>query len=466
VTKLDERAKTRQLLKERLKRHKNPENFARRLKAWISEPESSVDLSHVLQSLQDNRQNFEQLSVCSEVIVKFTHKARLTNRASDWFQSIEKLLQDYQAFGEIVPADLYVSRYYCLIHLSDFYSETEESLSKAKSIHSEAEKSLYKAIALAKTKLHEIEIYLVLAQYYVNSSEYSKLKNITVKCELLCQEVPDTEIYLANTYFFKGLYYFYKSRFFKARNYLEKSKIKLEDLLSKKQEYQQLTSKLSSCLHYIGRTYFEQYDFINAASFYALAQKIIEEDWQQGNLTPDYRKTAYYHLRLGQILHFCKIEHSTKYHYEKATRIYIDTNHSSGLIHVNLALSKIIGNSSHQSSTLEKEAFKDEKKRIKDSANQASKLGSDRVELMALMQLLYLYIKTLNIGSALKVILMILLSTELYKLGSIFFLLSFVYKFGLKLYYKTKFKFSKSFRQDRILYTCPCLDTECKLINK
>lgn len=253
--------------------------------------------------------------------------------------------------------------------------------------------------------------------------------------------------------------------FLKARNYLDKSKSKLEELLCKKQEYQQITSQLSSCLHFIGRTYFEQYDFINAASFYTQAQKIIEENWQQGSLTPDYRKTAYYHLRMGQIIDFCKIEHSTKYHYEKATIICIDTNHSAGLVHVNLAIAKMTGSLSHQSATLEKEAFEKEEKQIKDSVNRASKIGSARVELMALMQLLYLYIKALKIASALKVVLRILLSTEFYRLGSIIFLLSFVYKLGLKLYYKTKFNFSKKFRQDRILYICPCPDPECKLIN-
>ena len=451
MSKIDEKRNKRQLLRERLKRHKKPDNYAKLLCLWLSEAESNVDLAHVLQSLQDNRKDYNQLAVCREIIVKFTNKARITNRGFDWLKAIDQLLQDYQDFGEVVPSDLYISKYYCLVCSSTF--------------HPEAEKCLSKAITLSRSLIEKIEAYLVLAQYYVNISEYSKIKKLTIECEAICNKVPDSDLYLARTYYLRGLYYFYNFRFHKSRYYLNQAQVKFESLLRNQKHHQQLITQLSSCFHYIGRTYFEQYNFFNAANLYIQSQELIEEEWKQNSLTPNLGKTAYYHLRLGEILEACKIEGSATYHFEKARNVYTGMSSLGGVAHVNLALAKLIGNPSFQLDESAEETFKKREKQIKDSAAQASKVGYVRLELMAFIQLLSLYVENLKFALAIDLVLTILSSKEFYNLGYIF-LISFTYKIGFKLYYKIKFDFNRTFRKNKILYSCPCSDPKCKLRNK
>jgi len=434
MIKLNERDKKRQLLKERLKRLNKSEDSARLLISWLTKSELNVELAHVFQSLEDNRKKIEQLPVCSEVIAKFTHKACQTNRAGELLQAIEKVLQDYQEFGEVVTAKLYLAKHDCL--------------KRFKTLNSEAEECVYRAITVSKNDTEKIKSYLVLALYYENISEYNKMKNSLFKCNLFCNKNPIHEDILAHSLLLFGHYYFYKFQFSKSKEYLNKARIKLE-LLCQQQRDKELLRNLSECLHYINRIYFEEHNFIQSAKFLLNAQSVLEETYQENNLTLDFEATAFYNLRLGQLLEACQIRGSAKYHFDECRKLFNNLgNGSSSLVHVNLALANLIESESHDI----EENFQKEEEQIKYSAKEAIQKGYSRGYLMALIQLLTLYKKHLKIHLLIKVIWDILASKEFYNLGGIFFLKDYFY-------HKIKIKF----RPIQFLSECPCSDPKCKI---
>ncbi|MEW6492833.1 MAG: hypothetical protein AB1589_10035 [Cyanobacteriota bacterium] len=450
MSKPDEKTNTRLLLKERLNRSKKPDASARLLNSWLSEPESSVELDHVLKSLQDNRKDYKQLSACSEVIVKFTYKARLTNRAFDWLQAIERLLQSYQEFRQVVPADLYISKYYCLKTFNN--------------LDPEAENCLHRAIELSRDNEEQIKTYLLFGRYYEDISEYNKMKTVLLKCEELCR-ASTAEDYLACTWVLLGHYYFRLFNFNKAKKYLSKAQIKLEPSCNKA-NYNRLSRTLSDCLHFLARLYFEEYKFVDSAILYVKSQNILEKYCKQNSITLDIGATAFYHLRLGQVLEACQIKDSAKYHYDMSQKLFTEIGGgSSSLVHVNLALANLV---EHESQSA-KESFHKEEKQIKDAANKSLKTGYHRGYLMALLQLLRLYIKNYQIHLVIKIVIQVLLSKEFKNLGTFVVLVSLIYaqKKIIRFYHKIKFNlYYKNFRSDKILYTCPCPDPKCKQVEK
>jgi tetratricopeptide (TPR) repeat protein len=451
VSNLDVGAKTRQqILREKLKRKDKTKEVAKRLESWLSEPESSVEveIAHVLQSIEDNRNDIKQLPLCSSAIGKFTNKAINTNQAGPWLKAIKELLQDYHNCGEAGTADLYISKYICLQSLSGFVREAEECLQKA--------------IELCGSKLENIEASLLLAIFYENISEYKKMKGILSKCELLSEEIGNDEK-LAKTYVLFGHYYFYMFNFAKARNFLKKAASKIEKLgLGYSSEDKWIFLGLNNCWHYIGRTYFEEYDFVKAASFYVKAQNILEENCKQCGFTESPGAIAFYHLRLAQILDACQIKGSAEYHYQQSNRLFIEQNYPSGLAQVNLALANSIGDETDNYPQDETDNFKKQEKEIKDSAAKALKVGYIRGEGMALLQMLDLYVKNRKIYLSFKLIGDIIWSKEVQKLGGLVFLLSLIYKLGLKQYNKIKFYCNIKVRPHKTLRACPCPDPKCK----
>ncbi|MBD2741275.1 hypothetical protein [Coleofasciculus sp. FACHB-1120] len=451
MTKLDEKINKRQLLRERLKSQKKTGDTAKLLNTWLSETESSTDLAHVLQSLQDNRKDSEQLPIRCKVIVKFTNKALQTNQAFDWLQAIEQLLQDNQKVGKVIPAELYISKYLCLKNFKNFDLE--------------AENCLHRAITLSNNNEDKIKAYLVLVLYYDDISEYKKMKDVIIKCEAFCEKYSIPEEYLARTLVLLGRYNFRRFKFAKSKKYFIQAQLKLE-LLCKQQKYKWLLRTLSECLHFLGRIYFEEYEFIKSINFYVKSQKVLEEGCEKNSLTLDIGATAFYHLRLGQLLEAAQIKDSAKYHYDKSLQLFIEHNGApSSLVHLNLALANLVENKSDNSYSAKQNSHKQEKQ-IKDAAEKALKTGYHRGYLMALVQLLSLYMKNLKIHLALKVVWDIFISKEFQELGGIVFVLAFIYKIFLKLYYKIKYNFYKKFKYDKILYRCLCLDPKCKLNNK
>jgi len=434
VTKLDDRAKKRQLLKEKSERHKKPQDSAKLLNIWLSETETSVDLAHIFQSLQDNRKNIEQLQKCSDVIVKFTNKACQTNRAMELLLAIEYLIQDYDDFEKRIPANLYISKYNCLKHCEN--------------LDLEAEDCLHKAITLSLSETERINCYLLLSLYYEDISEYKKMKILLIECKNFCIKYPENEELLVRTWVCLGHYYFYKFNFIKSKKYFNQATIKLE-LLCNQQAYKWLLRTLSDCLHYLSRIYFEEHNFIKSAKFLLKSQNVLEASCQANNLTPDVGATAFYHLRLGQLLEASQLQYSAKYHFDECRRRFNDRgNGSSTLVHVNLALANLIKNESRDI----KYNFQKEEEQLKYSAKQALVKGYSRGYLMALVQLLSLYKNNIKLHLLIKVVWDILVSKEFYNLGGIFFLISYIHH---KLYIK--------FRPNQILLICPCPDPKCKI---
>ncbi len=247
MAKVDEKINKLQLLKEKVKRCKKPDDLARRLNSYLLESESSVELAHVLHSLQENNQGCKQLSVCNEIIVKFTNKAVRSNNAFEWLQSINNLLKQYQSMGESIPANLYVSKYHCLQHFSLFDSEAGDCL--------------HTALALSKNNLERIKAYYLLAMHYENISEYENMKSVLLECESICKRISNSESYLARTWVLLAHYYFYKVKLNKAIKYLNQAKEQLEIFCRNQEDVWQF-SALGNCLHYIGRIYFEKYNMI------------------------------------------------------------------------------------------------------------------------------------------------------------------------------------------------------------
>lgn len=452
MTKLDEKINKRQLLKERLKSQKKTEDTTKLLNTWLSETESTTDLAHVLQSLQDNRKNFEQLPTRCKVIVKFTNKALQTNQAFDWLQAIEQLLQESHEFGRIVSTELYISKYSCLKNFKTFDSEAEDCL--------------HRAIALSKNNEDKIKAYLMLVLYYEDISEYKKMKDVIVECEVFCKKNSIAEEYLALTLVRWGHYYFRRFNFTKSKKYFIQAQSKLE-LLCKQPNYQPLLRTLSECLHFIGRIYFEELEFIKSANFYVKSQDIVEEGCKHNSWALDIGATAFYHLRLGQVLEAAQILDSAKYHYDKSLQLFIEHNGDpSSLVHVRLALANLVENESYNLYYSAKPNSHKQEKQIKDAAEKALKTGYRRGYLMALVQLLWLYIKTLKIHLALRVAWDIFMSNEFQNSGGLVFLLTFIYKIRLKPYYKMKLYFNKKFRPNKVLRICPCSDPKCKPNNK
>ena len=434
MIKPDTQTKKRQPLKERFQRLNKAEDSARLLNSWLAESELKVDLAHVFQSLEDNRKKIEQLPVCSDVIAKFTYKACQTNRAMDLLQVIEQFIQDYQDFEEVIPAHLYISKHYCLKHF--------------KPLDSEAEDCLHRAIAFYRHNREKIKVYFLLAVYYEVISEYNKMKDVLIKCESFCRKKTIHEDLLARTWVILGHYYFLKFKFYKSKKYLNQARIQLEGLC-KQQMHPGLLRTLSECLHYLGRVYFEEHDFIKAASFYIEAQNVLEESCKQNSLTLDVEATAFYHLRLGQVLEACQIQDSAKYHFDRSRILFNERGSSlSSLVHVNLALANLIEIESHDI----KQNFQKQEEQIKNSAKQALAKGYSRGYLIALVQLLSLYKKNIKLHLLIKVVWDILVSKEFYNLGGIFFLISYIHH---KLYIK--------FRPNQILLICPCPDPKCKI---
>jgi hypothetical protein len=435
VIKSNDSANKAQLRKERFKRLNTAESSSRLLKSWLTESELNVDLAHVFQSLEDNRKKSEQLSVCSDVIAQFTHKACQTNRTEELLQAIEKLLQDYQEFGEAVTAKLYLAKHDCLKRFDTFDPEAEECINRA--------------ITVSKNDTEKIQAYLALALYQENISEYNKMKNALLKCNLFCNINPSHEDILAHSLLLSGHYYFYKFQFSKSKEYLNKARIKLE-LLCQQQRDKKLLRLLSECLHYMSRIYFEEHDFIQSSAFLLNAQSLLEETYHENNLTLDFEATAFYHLRLGHVLEACQIQDSAKYHFDKCRKLFNNLgNGSSSLVHVKLALANLIESESHNI----KQSFQKEEEQIKDAAQQSLDKGYSRGYLMALVQLLSLYKKNRKIHLLIKVVWDILVSKELHNLGGIFFLKSYTYH---KLHVK--------FRPIHILSECPCSDPKCKIV--
>lgn len=438
------------------KQQKESGSAARTLVDWLKYSEFNVDIPHVLEALKENEKDLEQTLNCCRIVIKFVNKAVKVEPSEGWLEAIEKVLLNIDKYisssdlpkEEKIPfTDLYIAKFSCL----KVRNNRDE----------EAEKCLGKALELSSSREEKAEAFLTLAQYYEDVSEYNEMKNYLDKCEKLCQTKPILENYLAHVWLLLGHYYFFQFNFRHSRQNLNKARTKLESILNKTQNETQESEwthrRLSDCLHYIGRIYNEQYELVKAAEHYIEAQRILEENQKKNRLTEEPGASAFYHLRLGQILEICKIrDHSTE-HYHKSKKIFDDSGVSkSGLAQVSLALANMIETSPTSQSKSDKPTLKTQEVQINKAATDSLKTGYYRGYLLALLQLFWLYIRNLKFHLALPLVWKALTSDEFKKSGGVLLLYRYAKKFIFGIFYKIRFLVWLKLHSNKVLYKCPC----------
>lgn len=365
---------------------------ARTLIKWLESSELDSDLNDVLVALKDNEDDLQQTLNSCLVVIKFANKAVNTNFSDEWLKAIEKVLQNVDKLPFLVKekislTNLYIAKFYC----TKVRNTRDE----------EAKKCLKKAISVSRNSEEKIEAYLNLAQYYEDVSDYSKMKNCLEECENIISQfnfaLKIDDDYLAYVWILLGHYYFFQFNFRECRRILIKAKIRLKSILNQSQNKIQKNSwiyrNLSDCLHYIGRTYFEEYEMVKAAEYYIKAQTILEEYQKENNLAQEKLANAFYHLRLGQILEICQIIDSAKEHYSISRDIFTEFKVSkSGLAQVNLALANLIEYDSTVKAKENKSTLEKQEDQIKEFLNYSLETGYYRGHLLAMLQLFWLYV--------------------------------------------------------------------------
>jgi tetratricopeptide (TPR) repeat protein len=506
-------------IQEKNSQQKKAGSSARTLDFWLNSSDLDADIADILHTLQDNKDDFKQLSVSCQVLIKFTNKAVQTNddqtnqaHAPQWLKAIEQVVQNVQKtenlefkIHETVPlTNLYISKYRCLKTINNtFYEDSENCLKRA----IETSRS-------SQDKQDYVEASLELAQYYEDISEYEQMKKTLAELEDLCSKDLSLEHNLARIWVFLGEYYFFQFQFNKSRKYLKQAMTKLY-LLYKIKRYEWTPRFLSTCLHYIARTYAEEYKFTKAANFYIKAQEIIEQNRENKFLLDDVLSTAFYHLRLGQILDICKIQNSAREHYDNSEKIFKEYRVSkSGETQVKLAKSNMIKHfnisKKNSSSNFSKEvnqirdaasytlaigyyrryllahiqlfwlyvrhlifhysvstknsgsSFEKEVEQIRDAASDALEIGYYRGYLLAHVQLFWLYVRNLRFHLALQTLWQAFTSDEFNKSGGFLLVYRYVKKIILGCFYKIRFIVWRKLKRDKILYRCPCSSCQNK----
>lgn len=218
------------------------------------------------------------------------------------------------------------------------------------------EESLNKALSLSKDPQEKIEIYLLLSRYYENISEYKKMKNVLLNCQSIAEDL-NVDILLAKSWVMLGHYYFRKFNFIKSKENFIKAKDKI--LISyQNHNDSRLLRSLSECLHFIGRIHFEECEFVSSVKFYMDAQNALEESVERTGLDKELNATAFYHLRIGQVLGACKLNSSAKFHFLRSQQLFIASGgFGSSSVHIGLALADLIECEVNNSSTTERQNF-------------------------------------------------------------------------------------------------------------
>lgn len=426
---------------------------ANTLKQWLESSELNSDLKNVLVTLKDNEDDLQQILNICYIVIKFSYKAVNNNFSEEWLQAIEKTFQSLDSlssylFQEQIPfTGLYIAKFTCLKSRNNRNEEAKECLEKA--------------IKLSRNIEEKLEAYLTITQYYEDVSDYSKMKDSLEECENLSKSKLYYN-YLAHARVLWGHYYFFQFNFRECRKNLIEAEVLLESILNQNQNKSKENTynyrRLCDCLHYIGRTYFEEYEMVKAAEFYIKSQCLLENYQKENNLQKEALATAFYHLRLGQILENCQLLDSAKEHYLCSRDIFVKSKVSkSGLSLVNLALSNLIKHDSYiiknktQDSTLKKQEHQ-----IKQVLNNSLETGYYRGYLLALLQLFLLYIKHLHIHLALPLIWKAITSDEFKKSGGLLLLYRYGKKVVFGIFYKIRFIIWLKLHSKKVLYKCPC----------
>ena len=443
----------RQALIQRRRAYKKTDATNRVLKLWLQENETNANLEHIIQALENSQKEIKSLSDRLEIVLKFTHKAVQENQAWAWRGQIEQILQELQDIKKSPPAQLYICKFNCV---AVFQTHNKE-----------AEAILCKAVELSKDKIEEATCYLGLARYYDSISEYTKIKKMLTKCERLCAESDSGKLF-ADILLEQGRYHLQMYNLKVAQQYFIKSKELLEELDF--DEDLKIIKMRSACLHYLGRISFERCDFPASARYYIKAQKLIDDTVRTHNAIQDVGTKAFYHLRLGQTLEACQILHSAKYHYLTSRNIFLDSTVSStGLAQVELSLANLIGENPGLETSL-RSSFKEQESQLKEALDLASSNGYQRGHSLALLKLVWFYIRKSRFHLVVLMAPKILSSREIWNSGQIKRIIILGYKssfglYGLGLYHRFVLRYLRWTGNNKFLLECPCTDPGCKKVS-
>lgn len=447
----------RELLKKRLRQNKP--DLHRHFTLLLAKSDLEIDLENVITALKDNYNNNEYLPTRSQLLIKFIDKAILIlGTTQEWLDEIEQLINEYEKNSINSPAILYYAKSRCLKTLSVSSPQAEFYIKKAITI----ETDIYT----------RIDYQLELAMYYENTSQYQKMKTILDQCEILCRQNPNLDKQLARTLLYLGDYYLCRFNLEKAANYMNQAQNILASILPEKRdkETKKILKLLSTCLHFLGLVYFEQYNFVRASQLYIKAQKVLEKASNEYTLNNDLGATAFYHLRLAQALEACQLIESADYHYQKSQKIFMECGNPSGKMQVSLARANLIGSYIDSSTSNKKSIVEKQVQQIREAAEDSQAIGYNRGYLQALLQLFLLDIKHGRIGDLIKVYFAIITASEFYKfiftnpsiliskLQLAIGLYGMGFSFIARLYQKQKQQ------PNTILKYCPCHDPECRKI--
>lgn len=440
--KVIEKSEKRQALVARRKLIKEQGLSKRVLESWLDEDETSVDLEHILQILQNNRNDFETIEIRTTLLVKLQEMAVQTNRSYEWLRSINELIEEYKRNEKYPSHNLYIAKYRCLNHMDVLAPEIE--------------KSLPEAIDSTENEQEIIDILIYISLYYNAISQYKKAESMLLNCEQLSLKI-NSNYCLSLTWANMGVHYYSQFDFEKAKRYLNLA-IDKSEIVSKEADFKTtniLSRQSSTCSHYLGRIALAEGNFHKAAKYYILAENKLEQWKESTNIVEPIGSIAYQNLRMGELLETCKLYASAEFHYQKSRVMFNEIMGLTGLAQVELALAGLSRN------------FKIQEKQILDAANKSLRVGYVRGEAMALFSLLKLYLKHRKLIAALKTFYKILRSQEVRNLTNqthvAFFILNLMLRAAKSIISsKTSFLAKKNNHTPQMLDRCPCSDPLCK----
>lgn len=449
MNKLIEKSEKRQALVARRKSIKEQGLSKRVLESWLDEDEISMDLDHILQILQNNRYNVETLQTRKILLVKLQEMANQTNRTYEWLQVINEFIEEYRQSGISPSHNLYIAKYRCLNQINGVTPEVDDSLSEI--------------IASAINEQDTINIYIYLSEYYTATSQYKKAESILLKSEKLALKI-SSDYYLSMIWANLGIHYYSQFDFERTKKYLNLAIDKLDIVCQEKdaKTVYDLLRKSSTCIHYLGRVALVENNFYRAAEYYVMSQNKLEECKIKTNIVEPTGATAFYHLRMGELLEASQLYESAEFHYQKSRVMFNEIMAVTGIAQAEMALAGLSRN------------FKIQEKQILDAAGKSLKIGYYRGEAMALFSLLKLYIKHRKMITALKTFYKILRSQEVRNLTNqthvTFFIVNLVLGIAKSIVsnvsnnLKPRSKKKKS--TPEMIYRCPCPDPLCKIYEK
>lgn len=324
-------------------------------------------LVHLLETALSNPESID-ITVLTEYIMELT---RLMNNAGDGVDFLDKFddaIAFYRRAGQSIT-DLCIAKFR---YLSLTANEGEQFESLLETAQQEA-----------KTPEELLRVLLVLADYQTAISLYNESIATCHKCETLIDEHPCLESYRPAVLTSLGVNYFTSfSDLVLAKEYLEQGR----KLAQQYRGNPRVLRSLASTLHYLGRVYEVQDQYAEAMQYY------IDGQICQDQCPEELGATAFYHLRLGELLIAMQIPHHALNHLMLSQQLFRKTrNRGTGDIQIEFAIAAY-----YVSQSQNEDAERTIQRAIEDSRTRKYVRG----ELLCLGYLFFFYLKRMRIDRA------------------------------------------------------------------